>query len=309
MLTPFTEDRQIDWKGFDALVDWYVAGGSQGLFAACMSSEIFNLTAPERLAVVSRTLTRVQGRIPVIAAAAFPPDVSLQSAVSSPEAIAVAVQRVADTGVEAVILLTNQLAAAPEGDEVWRRAAEALLTRLDRHIRLGLYECPIPYKRVLSAELTAWAAKTGRFDFIKDTCCDLDLIKAKIAAMADSTLRFYNAQTATLLPSLQAGGHGFSGVGANTLPHLYAWLCQNFTAEPELSNELQAFLTDSYFTLSTHYPHSTKTYLGLHGLPITPVSRMTGDQIKANDLATLHNFHANVKQWEQRLGLKSPFAQ
>ncbi len=308
MLTPFTEDRHIDWPGFDALVDWYIAGGSQGLFAACQSSEIFYLTAEERLAVVRRTLARTNGRIPVIAAAAFPADVSLQSAVSSPEAIAEAVQRVAETGADAVILLTNQFADELEADDVWLHAAEALLARLDGSIRLGLYECPLPYKRVLSAKLTAWAAQTGRFDFIKDTCCDLDLIKAKIAATAGSLLHFYNAQTATFLLSLQSGGHGFSGVGANTVPHLYAWFCQNFATKPELAIELQEFLTSSYFAMSTHYPQSPKTYLGLHGLPITPVSRMADHQIDAKHLATLHTFHADVVRWEQRLGLTSPFS-
>ncbi|MCF7760037.1 MAG: dihydrodipicolinate synthase family protein, partial [Cephaloticoccus sp.] len=290
------------------LVDWYIAGNSQGLFAACLSSEIFHLTPDERLAVVRRTLARAKGRLPVIAAAAFPTDVSLQSAVSSTAAITAAVQRVADTGVEAVILLTNQFVTDQEGDEVWLRSAEALLDRLDHRIRLGLYECPIPYKRVLSPNLIAWAAQTGRFDFIKDTCCDLAQIKAKIAATAGTSLRFYNAQTATLLPSLQSGGHGFSGVGANTLPHLYAWLCQNFAAEPALAGELQVFLTASYFALSSHYPHSTKTYLGLHGLPITPVSRVAGNQILAKDITVLHALHADVIQWEQRLGLQSPFS-
>lgn len=307
MLTPFTADRQIDWPGLDALVDWYIAGGSQGLFATCLSSEIFHLTAGERLAVAQRVQTRAAGRVPVIAAGAFTANVSTASAVGDPVELAEVMQRMADTGVEAVIILTNQLAAADDPDDVLLAAAERLLSRLDERMRLGLYECPVPYKRVLSPRVTAWAAQTKRFDFIKDTCCDLAQIKAKLAVMAGSPLRLYNAHTATLLPSLLAGGHGFSGTSANLIPHLYAWLCRHHADEPAVGGELQAFLTAGYPVVSTHYPHSAKTYLGRHGLPVTPVSRVRENEVDANDLQALDAFHAGVVAWEQRLGLPSPF--
>ncbi len=48
-------------------------------------------------------------------------------------------------------------------------------------IPLGFYECPHPYKRVLDPETMAWCASTGRFIFLKDTCCDLAQIRAKLA--------------------------------------------------------------------------------------------------------------------------------
>ena len=43
MLTPFREDRSIDWAGVDRLTDWYVAAGVAGLFAVAQSSEMFAL--------------------------------------------------------------------------------------------------------------------------------------------------------------------------------------------------------------------------------------------------------------------------
>lgn len=307
MLTPFTVDGQVDWPALDALVDWYIAGGSQGLFATCLSSEIFHLTAEERLAVARRVMTRAAGRVPVIAAGAFTANVSTASAVGDPAELAEVMQRMADTGVAAVVVLTNQLAGPDDPDDVLLAAAERLLSRLDGRMRLGLYECPVPYKRVLTPRVTAWAAQTGRFDFLKDTCCDLAQIKAKLAPMAGSPLRLYNAHTATLRPSLLAGGHGFSGTAANLIPHLYAWLCRHHADEPAVAGELQAFLTAGYPVVSTHYPHSAKTYLGLHGLPVTPVSRVRENEVDANDLQALDAFHAGVVAWEQRLGLTSPF--
>lgn len=307
MLTPFTEDRRIDWRAFDALVDWYAAGGSQGLFAACLSSEIFHLTDEERLALVRRTLVRSAWRLPVIAAGAFPAGVSPASAVGDPAGLAAAVRRVADAGAEAVILLTNQFAHAHESDDVWRDRVESFLEQSDLRIALGLYECPVPYKRVLGPHLLGWAARTGRFFFTKDTCCDLAWIEAKLAAVEGSPLRFYNAHTATLLPSLQAGGHGFSGVGANAIPHLYAWLCRHHAGEPALAGELQAFLSASSPAVDGHYPYSVKHYLGIHGLPVAPVCRASADTSDAGTPGALRAFHAQVRRWEERLGLESPF--
>ncbi len=47
MLTPFTEELAIDWPGYRALIDFYLAHGSAGLFASCLSSEIQHLTHDE----------------------------------------------------------------------------------------------------------------------------------------------------------------------------------------------------------------------------------------------------------------------
>ena len=83
--------------------------------------------------------------------------------------------------VDAVVALTCMFAEEDEAEEVWKANATKLMELTT--CPLGLYEVPVPYKRVLSAELLAWCAATGRFLFHKDTCCDKDLIKAKIEAV------------------------------------------------------------------------------------------------------------------------------
>ena len=49
MLTPFDENRQIDWESLKKLIDWYIAAGVHGLFANCQSSEMFFLSDDESL--------------------------------------------------------------------------------------------------------------------------------------------------------------------------------------------------------------------------------------------------------------------
>ena len=78
-----------------------------------------------------------------------------------------------------------------------------------------------------------YAANTGRFHFLKDTCCDAALIRQRLETIRGTNLQLFNANSATLLDSLQHGAAGFSGVMANFHPKLYAWLCENWKKEPE----------------------------------------------------------------------------
>ena len=73
-----------------------------------------------------------------------------------------------------------------------------------------------------------WLADTGRFAFLKDTCCELDQIRAKCEAVKGTGLKIFNANGATLLESLRMGCAGYSGVMANFHTRFYAWLCQNY---------------------------------------------------------------------------------
>ena len=48
MLTPFTEENQVDYAALKELVEWYIKNGVDGLFAVCQSSEMFKLTLKEQ---------------------------------------------------------------------------------------------------------------------------------------------------------------------------------------------------------------------------------------------------------------------
>src|SRR5690606_22148777 len=96
------------------------------------------------------------------------------------------------------VLLTNRLAGADESDEIWRTNAEELLSHFPDQ-KFGLYECPYPYKRLLSMSLLEWCASTGKFLFIKDTCCDIQLLEERLKVLEGTPLQLFNANSATLL--------------------------------------------------------------------------------------------------------------
>jgi 4-hydroxy-tetrahydrodipicolinate synthase len=288
MLTPFREDRGIDWTGLDALIEWYLAAGVSGLFAVCLSSEMYELSPEERVRLAAHVVNRVAGRVPVVAAGAFGESGAVQ---------AEAARRIAATGVTAVVLTVNQLAAAEESDADWQTHAAAMFDAC-ADIPLGFYECPAPYHRKLSPALLGWAARSGRVLFLKDTCCVLSVIRAKLDAIRGTSLGWYNAHCPSLLPSLRLGGHGFSGIAANLYPDLFVRLCAEFTEQPEETERLQRFLTLTDMTIRHRYPVLAKRWLGMQGLPIGETCRLpiAGGRTDDDERLILENLREAVAE-------------
>ena len=263
MLTPFKTDGQVDYDGLGALIEWYIAHGVSGLFAVCQSSEMFFLSLEERVGVARYCVEKAAGRVPVIASGhisdAFEDQVR-------------ELEQIGATGVDAVILITNRLAGPEESDAVWLQNLDRLLAALPEDMKLGFYECPYPYKRVMSREVAKRCAETGRFYFLKDTSCDIDNIRAKLEVCRGTNLKLYNANSATLLSSLEAGAAGYSGVMCNSQCGLYSWFTANYQ-RPE-AQEVSDFLTVTSWMEHEYYPVNAKYYLAKHeSLPITTVCR------------------------------------
>lgn len=168
MLTPFTEDNKIDYDGLKELVDWYIKNGVSGMFAVCSSSECFTWSLEERVKYAAKTVEFAAGRVPVIASGHVSDKIEDQIT---------ELNEIAKTGVDAVILITNRLAKEDEDDSVWIENCKKILENMDPNVPLGFYECPYPYKRLLTPETISWCASTGRFYFLKDTCCDIAQIR------------------------------------------------------------------------------------------------------------------------------------
>lgn len=268
ILTPFKNTGEIDFSGLKQLTNWYIKKGCSGLFAVCQSSEMFQMTLEERLLAAETVVNEVNGRVPVIACGNISD--GLEKQIDE-------VKQMYAAGVDAVILITNQFAEENEDDVIWMKRCEAFLQQIPHHIPLGLYECPYPYKRLISLENLEKVKETGRFYFLKDTCCEIELIKSRIELLKGSSLQLYNANTTTLLESLQNGAAGFSGVMANFHPELYVYL-QGHQTEPGIEY-LQAFLALAALIERQYYPVNSKYYLQHYeGLSIDTFCRKMDDK-------------------------------
>jgi 4-hydroxy-tetrahydrodipicolinate synthase len=293
MLTAFTRNRQIDWDGIDRLTDWYLASGVAGLFAVCGSSEMRELTAEERLALAKRVVKRANGHVQVLATGTFGGTIEEQ---------AVFVQKMADAGVVSVVCLVNELAGQNQTDELWKAHVEELLEKTGG-IPLGLYECPMPYHRLLSPQLLNWLVSTKRFIWLKETSEQLDLIEKKIEAIRDTSLHFYNANTVTLLSSLRLGAHGFSGIAANFCPALFVWLCGHFKEHPQIAERLQRFLSIAGALKGYKYPASAKQFLSLSGMNINTTCRVLDHAFSVNEIGMLEALRREIQAWQKELEL------
>jgi len=264
MITPFKEDGSIDYGTLEKLIDWYVERGVSGLFAVCQSSEMFFLSLKERRELARAVVRLARGRVPVIASGHVAETIDDQIEEA---------KMMADTGVEAVVLISNRFARANEGDEVFKKNLERFLAGMPADVVLGFYECPAPYKRLISPALMKFGVETGRFGFLKDTSCRTTDIKAKLEIAAGSAFKLFNANAATLLASLRAGASGYSGVMTNFHADLYSWLCANWAKDPERAEELQNFLGLASVIENQLYPVNAMYALSLEGVPFKLASR------------------------------------
>lgn len=263
MITPYTADNKIDFDGLRSLIEWYLANKVHGVFAVCQSSEMQYLTLKERVELASFVVKEVNGRVPVACSG----HVSSQMKEQTDE-----LKAMADTGVDILVLVTNRLAGPDESDDVWKQNLEIILDKIS-NISLGLYECPKPYNRLIEPETLQWCCKTNRFAFFKDTSCDLKAIQGKINAVRGTSLKIFNANAATLLPSLRMGVSGYCGVMANFHPSLYVWLVKNWAHEPKRAEGLQDFLGLASVIEQQCYPINAKYHCQLENLPISLNSR------------------------------------
>ncbi len=279
MLTPFKQDKSVDWNALDALTDWYLENGADGMFPCCASSEVWDLTEEERLQVTARVVKRA-GKVPVVSAGL--PGFETKTVVPY-------VKRLMDTGAHAAILMTNQMAEKAEPDSLWQDRVEAILEATG-DVPFGGYEVPSPYKRLLSPELMHWAAKTGRFVFLKDTSCEIGAIAAKCTAIQGSPFRLFNAHVPILVEAIEKKADGFCGIAGNAYPHIVSYATHH-AHEPAKAAKAQAFLTQNEKHLGMAYPLTAKILANLAGVPIEPVCRKKTRTLNAEQMVTLQGVH------------------
>ncbi|KRT13185.1 dihydrodipicolinate synthetase [Pedobacter ginsenosidimutans] len=265
MLTPFLSNGNIDYPALTQLTEIYLQAGSSGLFANCLSSEMFELSGKERIQAIKHVIKVVGGAVPVVATGTFGGEISKQADF---------VKEVSDAGVEAVIAITSLLAEENETDGVFNERVFDLLDQTDK-IPLGFYECPVPYKRVLKPQQLADFVSTGRVIYHKDTCLDLGQIKEKLKLTEGKAFGLYDAYIVHAVESLKAGASGLSCIQGNYFPELIVWLCDHYNDETfkDEVQVVQQFLIDNMDVMHNVYPVVSKYFLQKRGLNISTFTR------------------------------------
>ena len=211
-----------------------------------------------------------------------------------------------DTGVDAVILITSHFADKEETDEsMWRNLEHYL--RLTEGIQLGTYECPSPYKRILSPEVLKNLLSSNRLVYHKDTSLDVESIRKKLEVADGSKLELYDAHTPNALFSLRLGARGMSCIAGNLYPEMFSWMCSKVGDDGRQRDLewLQEELTLADKIISDGYSLSAKYFLKKRGVPIEINSRKRKAPLTPSQKEKLEALYSRVEGWHERLGIKT----
>lgn len=298
MLTPFKNNGDIDYDGLTNLTEVYLDAGASGLFANCLSSEMYELEDDERLQYIRHVIKIAGTAVPVVATGTFGGPVSKQADF---------IKRVRDTGADAVILITSLLAEKEEDNEVFEDRLFDLFNQTE-DIPLGFYECPEPYKRLLTPEQLIKFAKTGRIIYHKDTCLDIAQVREKLkASEVNPEFGLYDAYMGHAVESLKAGSAGLSCIQGNFFPELIVWLCDNYADESlrQEVNEVQQFLIDNMGVMHSVYPIIAKYWLTKRGLDISTITRRNVGVFKPSVRKQIDALYSNYIKLQSEIGIKA----
>lgn len=287
MLTPFKENGEIDYEGLKRLIDFYLDSGAGGMFANCLSSEMYHLSREERVELCEFVVRYIDGKVPVVATGSF--GINLDECAHS-------IKEIYATGVQGVIVISGLLSKENAGDHDFRLATIKLLENTG-NIPLGFYECPVPYKRIIRPEHLGELVDTGRVIYHKDTCLDINQVKEKLKACEKQpSFGLYDAYMVHAVESLKAGSAGLSCIQGNYFPELVVWLCKHYTDESDNVKMVQNFFIQNMDLMHRTYPASAKYLLGKRELPISEFCRNGSSTRDYGELDDLWNRFVEMKR-------------
>ncbi len=191
MLTPFFEDRSIDYNTYEEYTEWQVSQGVDHLFAVCGSSEMTQLTLEERLKLAELTVKH-KGNTTVVASANIE---------KTKEENLEEIKKMEQTGVDGIVLTTKGYG---DDEETLISYIRELASSTD--LPVFMYEFPGFQPHLISGKAYGELTKDGLIWGIKDTTCRLDMIQDKIDNKNDSTI--IQANMPYLFDSYVAGARG-----------------------------------------------------------------------------------------------------
>lgn len=273
MPTPYDDDMHIDAGAYRELIEWYIANHVGGVYANCLTSEMYALDAAERLLLVSEAVKASAGRVPVAATGNF--GATLAEHVEF-------CKRVADAGADVVMLVVPEFV---QDDGELEQYLFDIAEQVDAH--LGLYECPVPRPYHLGVELVGRLAWSGRFYAFKETSCELDKICALAALTRGTSMAYLQANTPYLLEAIQAGSGGSMSIAAGFAPGLVAEVIELAAKNDPRAVPLHDRLCAMELAERVVHPVGMKYMLAKQGLPFSMRSRsarpLSGEVICALD--------------------------
>jgi 4-hydroxy-tetrahydrodipicolinate synthase len=275
LVTPMHADGSLDWKSLDALLEWHIESGTDGIVAVGTTGESATLAVDEHCEVIKRIIERVNGRVPVIAGTG-----------ANATAEAVELTRVAaELGADACLLVTPYYNKPTQEGlyQHYRHIAEAV------PISQILYNVPGRTGVDMVPETVARLAEIDNIGGLKEATGDLQRAR-EVIDICRGKMAVYSGDDATSTELMLMGGDGTISVTANVAPALLAELSRMALAgEVEHAHALDSklvalnaalFLESNPIPVKWALAATGRIESGLR-LPLTPLAEQYHDAVRA----------------------------
>ncbi|MDD3332712.1 MAG: 4-hydroxy-tetrahydrodipicolinate synthase [Proteiniphilum sp.] len=276
LITPFNDDRSIDWGALSRLIEFQVVNGTDYIVALGTTAETPTLSKEEKREVVRFIVEKVNGRIPVVKGVGG----------NNTAEVAEEMQSCDITGISAFLSVTPYY-NKPTQEGLYRHFCS--LSQASP-LPIILYNVPGRTGVNMTAETTLRLARNcNNVIAIKEASGDLNQIKAIIDG-APAEFQVISGDDAVTTDVIALGGVGVISVFGNAFPKEMAWLVSHalngdaLHARKQMEDE---FNTLFHLIFVEGNPSGVKSLLNQRGmvrnvvrLPLVPVSEKTARLIQ-----------------------------
>jgi 4-hydroxy-tetrahydrodipicolinate synthase len=261
IVTPFTDDGDLNESGLRKLTDYVIDGGVHGIMTSGGTGEFPHLSREEKRLVTSVVVDQARGRVPVIAGTA---------ACSTREAISLS-QDAEEAGAEAVIVTAPYYFILPEEALFEHYEAIADATSLP----VVLYNNPTYTGNNMSPQLIAKLASNLGIIGVKQSNADMGQL-VEVVRLVSSDFAVLTGIDSQFYPALCVGGVGIFSTAASVVPRQMVDLYRAFVdGRQEEARELHMRLQElnRFLEYDPGYVAPCKEALTLLGMPAGPVRK------------------------------------
>jgi 4-hydroxy-tetrahydrodipicolinate synthase len=276
LITPFNDDRSIDWGALSRLIEFQVVNRTDYIVALGTTAETPTLSKEEKKEVVRFIVEKVNGRIPVVKGVGG----------NNTAEVAEEMQSCDITGISAFLSVTPYY-NKPTQEGLYRHFCS--LSQASP-LPIILYNVPGRTGVNMTAETTLRLARNcNNVIAIKEASGDLNQIKAIIDG-APAEFQVISGDDAVTTDVIALGGVGVISVFGNAFPKEMAWLVSHalngdaLHARKQMEDE---FNTLFHLIFVEGNPSGVKSLLNQRGmvrdvvrLPLVPVSEKTARLIQ-----------------------------
>jgi 2-dehydro-3-deoxy-D-pentonate aldolase len=215
VVTPFTNDQELDLPKLKAHIDWQIECGVHGIFVLGTTGEFYALDEREKQVVIATAVDHINGRTRLYAGT---------GAETTREVVRLT-KMAEKEGADGVSVITPYFIKPTQAELIdhFRRVAES--TKL----AVVLYNNPGTCGGVaIDPDTAARLAETANIIGIKDSSGDLQNTIELLRVTPREKFSVLNGRDTLILAALQAGVHGAIPASCNIAPELCVGLYESF---------------------------------------------------------------------------------